>query len=83
MKLALKVSALVMTFFGAAVVIFKLPILRLIAGRVPVTFMIPEDVKSVGRDALRHRVLVTYEAEAEELTSDDIVASLLDHIEVP
>ena len=47
------------------------------------TFVIPEDVKAVGRDALRHRVLVTYEAEAEELTSDDIVASLLDHIEVP
>ncbi|RKZ17683.1 ATPase [bacterium] len=47
------------------------------------TFVIPEDVKAVGRDALRHRVLVTYEAEAEELTSDDIVSSLLDHIEVP
>ena len=46
-------------------------------------FVIPEDVKAVGRDALRHRVLVTYEAEAEELTSDDIVATLLDNIEVP
>jgi MoxR-like ATPase len=46
-------------------------------------FVIPEDVKTVGRDVLRHRILVTYEAEAEELTSDDIVATLLDHIEVP
>ena len=45
--------------------------------------MIPEDVKAVGHDVLRHRVLVTYEAEAEELTSDDIVSVLLDNIEVP
>ena len=46
-------------------------------------FVIPEDVKAVGLDALRHRILVTYEAEAENLTSDDIVTSLLDNIEVP
>ena len=46
-------------------------------------FAIPEDVKSVGHDALRHRILVTYEAEAENLSSDDIVSSLLDNIEVP
>ncbi|HPF70744.1 MAG TPA: MoxR family ATPase, partial [Candidatus Krumholzibacteria bacterium] len=46
-------------------------------------FVIPEDVKAVGHDALRHRILVTYEAEAENLTSDDIVTTLLDNIEVP
>ncbi|MCP4574204.1 MAG: AAA domain-containing protein [bacterium] len=46
-------------------------------------FVIPEDVKAVGPDALRHRILVTYEAEAENLTSDDIVGALLDNIEVP
>ncbi len=46
-------------------------------------FVIPEDVKAVGHDALRHRLLVTYEAEAENLTSDDIVSVLLDNIEVP
>jgi MoxR-like ATPase len=46
-------------------------------------FVVPEDVKAVGHDALRHRILVTYEAEAENLTSDDIVTTLLDSIAVP
>ena len=46
-------------------------------------FVVPEDVKAVGHDALRHRILVTYEAEAENLTSDDIVTTLLDSITVP
>ncbi|MBE0564345.1 MAG: AAA family ATPase [Krumholzibacteria bacterium] len=46
-------------------------------------FVVPEDVKAVGHDALRHRILVTYEAEAENLTSDDIVSVLLDNVEVP
>ena len=46
-------------------------------------FVVPEDVKAVGHDALRHRILVTYEAEAENLTADDIVTTLLDSIAVP
>ncbi len=46
-------------------------------------FVIPEDVKAVGMDILRHRILITYEAEAQNLTSDDIVTALLDNIEVP
>jgi len=46
-------------------------------------FVIPEDVKAVGPEVLRHRILITYEAEAEDLTSDDIVTTLLDHVEVP
>jgi MoxR-like ATPase len=46
-------------------------------------FVTPEDVKAVGPMVLRHRITVTYEAEAEELTSEDIVRSLFDHIEVP
>ncbi len=46
-------------------------------------FVIPEDIKAVGHDVLRHRILVTYEAEAENLSSDDIVSALLDNIEVP
>ncbi|MGD9547065.1 MAG: AAA family ATPase [Candidatus Krumholzibacteriia bacterium] len=46
-------------------------------------FVIPEDVKTVGHDVLRHRILITYEAEAENLTSDDIVSSLLDNVAVP
>ena len=46
-------------------------------------FVVPQDVKSVARDVLRHRVTVTYEAEAEELTSEDIVQRVLDGVEVP
>ncbi len=46
-------------------------------------YVTPEDVRSVALDVLRHRVLVTYEAEAEEVTSEDIVHRILDTIEVP
>ena len=46
-------------------------------------FVIPQDVKSVAQDVLRHRVMVTYEAEAEELTSEDLVQRVLDGVEVP
>ena len=46
-------------------------------------YVTPEDVKAVGMDVLRHRVIVTYEAEAEEKTSEDIVARVFDSIEVP
>ena len=52
----------------------------LLAGRGYVT---PQDVKSVAPDILRHRVIITYEAEAEEKTSDDIVKQILDNVEVP
>ncbi|HEX5075904.1 MAG TPA: MoxR family ATPase [Gemmatimonadaceae bacterium] len=47
------------------------------------TFVTPEDVKSIAPDVLRHRVLTTYEAEAEEVTSDTIVARILATIESP
>jgi len=43
----------------------------------------PDDVKAIAPDVLRHRVLTTYEAEAEEVTSDDIVAKILSRIESP
>ena len=46
-------------------------------------YITPEDIKAIGPDVLRHRVLVTYEAEAEEKTSDDIVQKVFDTIEVP
>ena len=46
-------------------------------------FVTPQDVKDVALEVLRHRVIVTYEAEAEEKTSDDIVRSILDHVPVP
>ena len=46
-------------------------------------YVTPEDVKSIAMDVLRHRVRITYEAEAESLTSDDIVQKVLDTIPVP
>ena len=46
-------------------------------------YVVPEDIKSVGHGALRHRVLLSYEAEAQELDADDIVSTLFDSIEVP
>lgn len=46
-------------------------------------YVVPQDVKSVAPDVLRHRVMVTYEAEAEERTSEDIVQRVLDGVEVP
>jgi MoxR-like ATPase len=46
-------------------------------------YVIPEDVKELAADVLRHRVILTYEAEAEDVTPDAIVARLLDRIRVP
>jgi MoxR-like ATPase len=46
-------------------------------------FISPHDVKTVARDVLRHRVLVTYEAEAQNKTSDDLIDFILENIEVP
>jgi len=46
-------------------------------------YITPEDIKAIGPDVLRHRVIVTYEAEAEEKSSDDIVRKVFDTIEVP
>ena len=46
-------------------------------------FVTPEDVKAVAPDTLRHRVLVTYEAEAQEMDSDAVVAALLAGVPVP
>ncbi len=51
-----------------------------LAGRGYVT---PQDVKTIAMDVLRHRVIVTYEAEAEEKTSEDVVSAVLDHVPVP
>ena len=47
------------------------------------SFVTPDDVKAIGPDVLRHRVLTTYEAEAEEVSSDEIVARILATIESP
>lgn len=46
-------------------------------------YVTPQDVKTIGMDVLRHRVIVSYEAEAEEKTSEDIIKTIFDNIEVP
>jgi MoxR-like ATPase len=46
-------------------------------------YVTPQDVKSIGHDVLRHRVIVSYEAEAEDKTSEDIIKTIFDNIEVP
>lgn len=46
-------------------------------------FVTPDDVKSIAYDVLRHRIILTYEAEAEELTSENIITHILDTVEVP
>jgi MoxR-like ATPase len=46
-------------------------------------YVIPEDVRSICADVLRHRIAVTYEAEAEDITSETIIAKILNKIEVP
>ncbi len=46
-------------------------------------YVTPQDVKSIGPDVLRHRVIVSYEAEAEDKTSEDIIKTIFDSVEVP
>jgi MoxR-like ATPase len=46
-------------------------------------YVTPQDIKSIGPDILRHRVIISYEAEAEEKTSDDIIKKIFEEIEVP
>jgi MoxR-like ATPase len=46
-------------------------------------YVTPQDVKSIGMDVLRHRVIVSYEAEAEDKTSEDVIQTIFDNIEVP
>jgi MoxR-like ATPase len=46
-------------------------------------YVIPEDIKAMGYDILRHRIIPTYEAEAEDLTTDEIIRKIFDAIEVP
>jgi MoxR-like ATPase len=54
--------------------------LAFLAGRGYTT---PQDVKDIALDVLRHRVVVSYEAEAEERTSEDVIRHILDHLPVP
>ena len=46
-------------------------------------YVTPEDIKAIGPDVLRHRIIRSYEAEAEEVTSDQIIRRIFEHVEVP
>jgi len=46
-------------------------------------FVTPEDIKAVGMDVLRHRIILTYEAEAEEVTTESIISRVFDAVQVP
>jgi MoxR-like ATPase len=46
-------------------------------------YVTPQDIKSIGADVLRHRIILTYEAEAEDMTTDDVIGKIFDEIEVP
>ncbi len=52
----------------------------LISGR---GYVLPEDIKAVAHEVLRHRIILTYEAEAEDITSDDIIKKIVEKIKVP
>ena len=45
--------------------------------------MTPQDIKTIGPDVLRHRILISYEAEAQDLNSTDIIQRVFDKIDVP
>ncbi len=46
-------------------------------------YVVPHDIKSIGMDVLRHRVILSYEAEAENITPDDVLKTIFDTVEVP
>ena len=45
--------------------------------------MIPEDIRALSFDVLRHRIGLTYEAEAENITTEDIITEILNVVEIP
>ena len=47
------------------------------------SFVTPQDVKDIGFDVLRHRIIASYEAEAEDITTDDIIKTIFETVPVP
>ena len=47
------------------------------------SYVVPSDVKKVAHDILRHRILLTYEAEAENITAESIITEILNAVEIP
>jgi MoxR-like ATPase len=46
-------------------------------------YVTPQDVKTIGTDVLRHRLLITYEAEAEDITAENLLQRIFDQLKVP
>lgn len=46
-------------------------------------YVVPDDIKSIVYDVLRHRILLTYEAEAEEISAEDIISDILERVNLP
>jgi len=46
-------------------------------------YVTPEDVHAIGKDVLRHRIIVSYEAEAEEISSEEIIQKIFENVEIP
>ena len=65
---------------GAAMLLLAAKAWALLQGR---TYVTPEDVKSIGPDVLRHRIILTYEAEAQAVTSDAIIKKVFNTVPVP
>ena len=46
-------------------------------------YVVPEDVRAICHDVMRHRIGLSYEAEAENITTENIISEILNHVEVP
>jgi MoxR-like ATPase len=46
-------------------------------------YVVPEDIRAICHDVMRHRIGLTYEAEAENITTENIISEILNHVEVP
>src|SRR5690625_1407830 len=46
-------------------------------------YVLPDDIKAIGDDVLRHRIITSYEAEAEEITTDDLIERIFGNVDVP
>jgi len=46
-------------------------------------YITPEDIKSIGYDVLRHRIMPSYEAEAEEVSSEDMIKKIFERVPIP
>ena len=72
---------LIVANIATAIVLY--PILKRQSESIARGYVTADDVKSVAYHVLRHRLILTYEAEAENMTTDNVIKEILSHIEVP